>query len=160
VRNCVVRGNSLTMGAPYGGGGVLLTAGSAVESCTVVFNAAVDKGGGVYCNGGGTVRNSIVYFNTAPSGPDYSSTGGSFSYCCTAPLAAGTGNMTGDPLLRNAASGDCRLRNASPCIDTGSNLPWMTTAFDLAGNGRIYRRTVDIGAHEDSIDRGTLFIVR
>jgi hypothetical protein len=46
------------------------------------------------------------------------------------------------------ATGDIRLRAASPCIDAGINADWMDAAEDIFGNPRVFNGRVDIGACE------------
>lgn len=50
-----------------------------------------------------------------------------------------------DPLFVDAL--EFRLQDGSPCIDAGTNLPWMATAFDLDGNARMYGGRVDMGCY-------------
>lgn len=40
------------------------------------------------------------------------------------------------------------LVSNSPCVNVGTNYPWMVGALDLSGNSRIYADTVDMGAYE------------
>lgn len=53
-------------------------------------------------------------------------------------------NTNADPLL----TGDFHLRAASPCIDTGTNLSWMTGATDMDGQPRISNGRPDMGIDE------------
>lgn len=69
------------------------------------------------------------------------------AYSCSPDLTAGVdGNITGNPLF--VAEGDYHFLAGSPCIDAGTNQPWMTSATDLDGNPRIVNSIVDIGAYE------------
>jgi hypothetical protein len=52
-----------------------------------------------------------------------------------------------DPMFVNPDSGDLRLQPCSPLINKGDNT-FVTSATDIAGNPRIQRGTVDIGAYE------------
>ena len=75
------------------------------------------------------------YFNTAPSGQNvYGSL--SMKYSCTTPQHSGTGNVDGDPQYIGRETNNYRLAFGSPCINSGTNLPWMTGAKDLDGNDR------------------------
>jgi len=47
----------------------------------------------------------------------------------------------------DAANGDYRLQENSPCINKGNNA-YVTWDFDLDGNPRIWDNTVDMGAYE------------
>lgn len=69
---------------------------------------------------------------------------------CPIALAAGTGNLSGDPDLA-AATGDpfyFPLNVTSPAIDTGDNALTTGLTTDQAGNVRIQNLTVDMGAVE------------
>lgn len=81
--------------------------------------------------------------------------GVSFSYCnfwdywgTNASPPAGVGNLSVDPLLRDAAGGDLQLTAASPLIDRGTNLPSLR--YDIDGNHRPQGTAHDIGAYEFS----------
>ena len=148
ARNCLIVSNS----APAGGGVQIDTQGT-LDNCTIAANSATNAGG-VWLKGGGTVRNSIVKFNAASNAPNYlvqmlPSGTGTFDHCCLDPLpATGMSNIVDNPLLVNLPAGDCHLDAASPCIDTGTNLPWMASATDLDGNPRIVDTIVDMGCFE------------
>lgn len=58
----------------------------------------------------------------------------------------GAGNIDTDPLF--TAPGQYDLQAGSPCVDTGSNMVWMTGSVDLAGEDRIQDDVVDMGAYE------------
>ncbi|MBN1675369.1 MAG: hypothetical protein JXR37_30290 [Kiritimatiellae bacterium] len=134
--NCVLTENS----ANRGGG----AAQGTLRSCTVTGNSAQDDGGGVF-----DVRaeNSILYHNSAPESENW--TDAALTYCCTVPLfTGGVGCIEADPLFVDSNSGDYRLQPASPCIDNGANLDWMTAAEDMDGNPRVLNGTVDMGAYE------------
>jgi len=148
LRNCLVTHNE-------GGtlaGGVLLYNGGLLENCTVSTNYSNSDGGGVYCLDGGTVRNSIVYYNDAfiSSGRNYLNSGTNmvYSFTCTTPAVAGTNNITTDPVFTNMVGEDYSLTWGSPCINSGTNLAWMTNSLDLALNSRIMSNRVDRGCYE------------
>jgi len=162
--NCLLTGNH----AGYGGGAGS-SAASKLYNCTLVGNKATGGtgGGGVY---GGTLSNCIVYFNSG--GASISNwTGCTFVNSCTAPAAAGAGNITDDPMLldkgsdygTNHVAGNYRLSGRSPCVNAGTNLSWMrdgsVTSRDLDGRARIRYGTVDMGAYEN-IRAGTIYGVR
>jgi len=156
LRNCLivrntVRGTSAVQGV-YGGG-VFAISGATIESCTMVSNAATgftSGGGGVYHEGAGSVFNSIVYFNNATAGADVhpNAANVTWSNCCVSVPVMGSDNITNDPQLAGVAAGDFHLTLASPCVDSGVNLPWMAGATDIAGNDRIINGIVDRGAYE------------
>ncbi len=60
----------------------------------------------------------------------------------------GAGCITGEPCFVNSTLGNYRLLEGSPCINTGTNFPWMTGAADLDGNPRIHDGQVDMGCYE------------
>ena len=71
------------------------------------------------------------------------------------------GNMSADPKFRRSSKGDFRLKLCSPCVDAGDTSVWedVDGATDLAGDARIVRARVDIGAFEQS-GGGLLLFVR
>jgi hypothetical protein len=180
VRNCAFMGNEadkngggvniITTGTVQGclfalnksgsyGGGIACGFGGVVQNCSVANNQA-KYGGGIQCNYGGAVWNTIVYFNTGLSNnPDFRISGSSprISHCCAPDVITGTydmgGNITGDPMFVNRAGFNFRLPETSPCVDTGTNLPWTLApgAVDLDGSNRISAVTaeiVDMGCYE------------
>jgi hypothetical protein len=134
LNNCLLTANA----ASTSGGG---TYGSSLNGCTLVANSASSNGGGTYRS---TNINCIIYFNTAGNDSNYYS--GSLTYCCTAPLPAGAGNLTNVPLFINQAAGNYRLNSNSPCINVGSY--GYLNSFDLDGRPRVVGGTVDMGAYE------------
>jgi len=162
IRNCLIARNQAT--ANIGGG--IWANNSTMESCTIVSNYAKVAGGGVYINGSGSSgTNSVIYFNTTTntdtSAANFTNTAGNsgLNYSCVIPAVAGTGNITNNPVLKDLAGGDYRLRMTSPCINTGTNQSWMTNAVDLDGNARIRYGIVDMGAYETRIWQGTIFSI-
>jgi hypothetical protein len=53
-------------------------------------------------------------------------------------------NMNADPLITS----DFHLSGASPCVDEGTNLPWMSGATDMDGQPRVFNDVPDLGADE------------
>ncbi len=62
----------------------------------------------------------------------------------------GDDNINEDPHFVQYGE-DFRLLPGSPCIDTGTNLDWMTGVSDLWGIDRIKGVSVDMGAYECSV---------
>ncbi|MCL2104177.1 MAG: hypothetical protein FWH21_03875 [Kiritimatiellaeota bacterium] len=146
LTNCVLTGNV----AQLGGG----ASGSTLYNCTLTRNKVTNTGGGVYnCS---TLANCIVWGNVwfNPTTEMSNNYGGScsFTYSCSSPEPAGTGNTGLDPMFVNVPD-NLRLSPGSPCIDSGDNSAVVGILFDLDGNARILNGgvnglTVDMGAYE------------
>jgi hypothetical protein len=162
--NCIIWNNSAKASGGVGYGANLV-------NCTIVGNAAVTNAG----IGGCSVCNCIIWGNTNSSGrvlnytPRYSviSTNGSSvvtnwfgvspDHCCTVPVY-NSSCISGDPMFVDAAAGDFRLLQGSPCVSRGNpyylwnydyftgNEVYMTT--DFGGNPRMTDNNVTIGAYE------------
>ena len=107
--NSLVRGNS----AILGGSG---SASSTLGNCTVVGNSrspAVNLG---------QLTNCILFSNSSGDG-----SASTFSYCCTASLRPGIGNIGADPQF---LPDGFHLANGSPCRAAGTN---VVTGTDLDG---------------------------
>ena len=172
IDNCLVSGNSvIRSGTGYGrGGGIginyvyrnqLVT----IRNSTIVDNIAgaegsekVSAGGAVYTGSGSgnhllSMQNCIAACNTTAGtnttmSLDYA---GGVDYCFfdVADDILGANSKTGDPLFRNVAKGDYRLRVKSPCVDAGYKCEWMTDAsLSLDGKPRIMGRGPDMGCYE------------
>lgn len=129
LNNCILKYN-LSSGAQ----------GSTLNNCTVVNN-------GISANNYGVINcfatNSIIYGNWFGQNWLYAINHGALSYCCTTPLAPGTGNFTNAPEFLDAS----HLQTNSPCIDAGNN-DFSGNYVDIDGRPRIVNGTVDIGATE------------
>ena len=132
----------------HGGGVLCYPAGPVVENCTIVSNSAI-TGGGLFRNGGGAIRNSIIYDNSASLGSanHWEGIPEATERCCTTP-SMGSGCITSPPQWMDLPNGDFRLRPTSPCLNAGTNLAWMTGAYDVERYPRVSSTTVDIGAYE------------
>jgi PKD repeat protein len=159
--NCAILDNT----ADHGGGVSCVGSSSPTfTNCVISGNSTGYWGGGVYCLNyfsSVTFRNSIIWGNTADSGEHQiyvdSNCSVTLSYSC---YANGTNNVGGggtvtasdcivsDPLFVDAANGNYRLQDISPCIDAGFNDYIVGYDTDLDGNPRIQNSTVDIGAYE------------
>ncbi len=146
MRNCVVVENRADEG-----GGIYFHQSGLLENSTVVNNQALQDGSGIKFSDGGTSINSIVYFN---AGDNYAlpGSGHSFIDTCTTPALFGApdqgGNISADPDFLYLPEGVLHLRPDSPCINTGTNLAWMTGATDRYASPRQLGGTVDLGAYE------------
>ncbi|GEM_PF-1291594 len=146
MRSCLVSGNLAGQDA----GGVYLAGDCSIECCTLVGNQA-----GTGIHGGlaaepnartSMVLSAIVRLNqplNADAGANVA-----YAFSCVTPEVSGTAMTTNDPLFVAAGAGNYRLLMGSPCIDAGTNQPWMAAATDLDGNPRICDDRVDMGCYE------------
>lgn len=169
LESCLVWSNRVEGSYYYGdafGGGVYAWSTSLVVNCSIAGNvelagggADLRGGGGIYGYYGPQVQNSIIYFNASTlAGRENWCMAGetTIMYCCTTPDPGGTGDLTDDPAFADAAAGNFRLADGSPCINRGENEPWMDAAFDLDGNPRIRQDIVDLGAYESDFNANLL----
>jgi hypothetical protein len=112
------------------GGGIFITDTNLdtvkLISNTIIGNNVTNKGGAI-CTQNAIVNahNNILWDNEAAvSDPEIYLLSGSLdlNYSDIEGGWAGTGNIDSDPLFRDAAGGDFRLTENSPCIDTGDPL--------------------------------------
>ena len=152
IRTCLIEGND----TGRNGGGIYAFGNPLVENCTLILNNAGSKGGAVTCNSGGRFRNSIIYYNTS----DRFSTSNLYSFntpapvydhCCIPMPTNGTGQIHAVPQYEDVYDHGYNLLATSPCMDAGTNQPWMANATDLSGYPRIYNHIVDIGVDENAI---------
>ena len=160
---CIIRGNAATIGGGsyYGTfNNCLINSNSAsadgggcyngiFNNCTIAKNNAVGDGGGVY---NATINNSIIWSNTASSYSNW--IGGTFTYCCTAPLPSGTDNISDDPEFGAFGASSFQPSPFSTCTDSGNNAV-VNGEYDLTGIPRILASDknaaaiVDRGCYED-----------
>jgi hypothetical protein len=171
--SCLIASNSVQRatnasweGTIERGGGVFVNGGTLLN-CTVVDNRGVrgtitaGAGGGVY-QAGGTVRNCIVYANlSSNTANDFVFSAGVRDYSCAPELTTGvSNNISADPqFMRRAGADYYRLTFGSPCMDSGTNLAWMTNAVDFEGYARILGRSVNMGAYEYVLPAGTVLLI-
>ena len=79
----------------------------------------------------------------------------------TLALAEYEGHVTNPPAFVAFAANDFRLTPGSPCVNAGTNQPWMDGAHDLDGRTRVDRFSgrVDMGGYE-GVPRGALLRIR
>jgi hypothetical protein len=147
IRNCLIVGNSGGWG-----GGIVGRSGSGkttLESCTIARNSTGvgSEHAAFYAT------NCIIYDNSGGNGTPIG------TYNCCTPLLSGVGNTNGSPRFvwagtgygTSLAGGNFRLKSGSAALNNGVNLPWMSTAVDIAGATRIQETTVNMGAYESTM---------
>ena len=171
ISNCTITGNtaSSTYGG-YGGGICCDRSSPTISNCTITGNMALDNGGGICCSSysSPTISNCTITANTAECGNGNGISSSSSSsptisncilwnmgskvaatYSCVLDAIEGEGNISIYPHFVDPDNGDHRLAPWSPCINAGSN-ELVTEDLDLAGNARIQKGVVDMGAYESS----------
>jgi hypothetical protein len=130
INSAFMRNEAETGGAIFGMDG----ANPVIVNSAFHENAAT-TGGAIFVDDNGLARltNSILWNNEGldVAGP------ATAEYNCLENAIAGIGNISTDPLFRNAAVDDLRLSPGSPCIDSGYNraVPYDVTT-DLSGRAR------------------------
>jgi len=157
IVNCVFYQNKAKTygGGIYFGGSYNLN----IFNCDFVQNSAsyasVSEGGGLYFTHKKTkITNTIIRENlsgangTSEIGPSYWIYGAETNYSNIKGMDTGygQGNMDKDPLFTSLSSGDLRLKETSPCIDTGTSIGAPST--DILGRSRPCGRGFDMGAYE------------
>ena len=148
VRNTIVAGSVLR-----GCGGIVADRTAKVENCTIIGNVCTNENETVAGlsieNTGVKVYNTIAWDNRWTNGLNSAvmNVGGwginasSLESCWT----------EGDPKLRGRGKFEFRPTSDSPCVDAGSQRPWMDeTAVDIYGRPRKQGKRPDIGAAEFS----------
>ena len=156
----------------FGGGLAISDSSPEMSNLTVVGNHSE----GVNCGGvffyqysSPTVRNCIVYGNTNEVPLEEPVQIWAWTFEDNAPkflnclIQYGLKNISGnddihvyennldtDPLFVDAENADFRLREVSPCINSGYTRLDDLTAFDLDGNARVCGSIIDMGAYEFS----------
>ena len=138
--NCTIWGNTLGSG---GSGGPL----------PYTYTPGADgTGGGLWCTNS-VVVNTILWNNAG-----LEIDGGNIQLAYS-DIESGSGLvwfsptcLEADPQFVNPLLGDWHLAPMSPCINAGTNQPWMAGATDLDGNPRISSGVVDMGAFELNTD--------
>jgi len=160
VRNALIVGNKASLTAP-----VYISAGK-LENATIVCNtnavtAANKEYTGGLLVGGGTARNLILSQNWSAKIAAVSNLTGSVTYTLTddREVLEGEGNKTGDPCFKQGEGRAWHLRSASPAVNAGLRLDWMTeTSVDLDGKPRIRNRKPDLGCYECDTTGLTLIV--
>lgn len=164
IVNCGVLSNSLIYGnhtikrfheVPKRGGGIFNL--GLVIHCTVAGNHSIGEGGGIYNRG--KVLNSICWKNQPDDIASYEN--GKILYSCykasDKERLGSVGSICSDPYFYRIngkiSQWDLRLKNGSPCIDSGNVSIDFFTRFDIQGNPRTGTdKTVCVGAYESPPD--------
>lgn len=163
-----IANNLIEDNAAGSGAGVLIsTATGEAQLCnnTIVNNEADYSGGGVRVTGESeaTIINCVVWGNRADGDLEGAQIDKGLAsvgllHCCVegwSGFPGVNGNFGRDPLFADAAAGDYRLRDNSPCVDSGLNDAGGVGDKDLDGNLRIQGRLVDMGAYETPVRKQT-----
>lgn len=169
ITNCTFTRNTST----NGGGMYNIDSDVTITNCTISLNKTFSTpgGGGVFqCRGRLKVTNCIIFGNTKDttmygtnalytfdintSGVNkgdvvirYSDIGSGYSSAIIDTYRV----ISTDPLFENAASGNFRLRQESPCIDSGTNTSaeiYGRVTDDITDTPRPQMREYDMGAYE------------
>ena len=183
LRNSLFAYNSVsTPGYYHCGGGIYLLSYDTpmVDSCTIVCNNVVTNGtdlqfgAGFYTRWKSSIVNTIIAHNTmngeSEGRNDWIRNTATVSYSCaypapkqgtdTNPFTVANHCISADPRFVDAANGDFRLKNSSPCKNTGIlEEGWMANASDLAGNARVLDGVPNIGCYEFYPPPGVMLIV-
>lgn len=166
IENCLIDRNASvnTVNAKSYGSGVYMEGGTLVNS-TIVSNRSVQMNhyAGVHKTSSGSIVNCIVWanHNNEATQKDISSSSG-VSYSCYGEAEAdnASGNFSDNPKIElRPVRRQYRLLRNSPCIDAGKDI-WTDADTDLAGEKRIRRRGVDLGAYEMELMPGFGVIIR
>lgn len=161
MRNCLVAHNynrfysGFYLTGNERGDAIYSTGTLQIENCTIVDNNSITNEGIEIVSGTASITNSILWGNGGEL-PGSAVLG----YSNIEGEGTANGNISEDPLFRDAASHDYRLNNDSPCVNSGYNLPWDLQATDLDGNPRRQGNKVDMGCYESAAKAATLLILR
>lgn len=154
VTNSIIANNT-----SYGYGGGIYTRGAilTVINCTIFSNTSFREGGGIaFWDCSPQIYNSILG-NQGDEIFKYSSGTATVRYSCIQGGYSGEGNIDSFPNFESVNSDNYRLKNGSPCIDSGS--VDLAPSKDLDGIVRPgVDGKVDMGAYEsiDSFERGDI----
>ena len=182
VRNCLVAGckiTGFTASAAWLGQvdspdstPAILAGGGRIENCTVTRNTGCLGTGGIITYGEAKVFNTISYGNLfndekkldIVESADFYRIGeeGEFKYCCLGAELSGEGNISQDPLFKDAVSGVFSLKKDSPCRNKADKSQYTgdIKGLDLALNPRIKSVKLDMGAYECQASPGFIVLVK
>jgi hypothetical protein len=150
--------NSVFSGNAGAWGGAMLNytlSAPVVTNCTFEGNEA-DTGDAIHDLGATAVTITNSIFRGSDAQLSHASSAATVTYSdvqggCSVDAGCtddATGNIDADPLFVDAGVGDLRLREGSPCVDTGLASALPGDALDLDGNPRVAGASIDMGAYE------------
>ena len=149
AENCLINANRATQ---HGGGAY--NHGATLQNCTIANNKSDLSGGGVYSYTG-IVVNCILWNNNEE---DYFNTGSEILYnCIDGWTNIQNGIITNNPMFYSET--DFRLLEGSTSLNSGTNLPGLSSQKDLNGNPRVIAGKVDMGCYQGAIPEPGLFII-
>jgi len=150
LTNSVFVSNVATVGGALsldGSGLYPLLESPRIGNCTFYGNSA-EEHGGMFVDGRHPRITNCIFWNDFPNeiGHEHYYDYPDIEFCDVKGGFEGLGNIDLDPLFVNAAEGDFRLAQFSPCIDAGSGA--HAAAIDIVGTARPQFNGVDMGAYE------------
>lgn len=129
IINNVIADN-FAYGRNSNGGGMFISGSGVIILNNTISGNFADSGGGIFVyRSSPDIVNNIVYGNSANTGNEFlvdTLSQPAITYCDIGGGWPGNGNIAADPLFRDAASGNFRLKGVqcgsnfdSPCIDAG-----------------------------------------
>ena len=94
------------------------------------------------------MENTIVYARNTKVSLDEGTNKPTLSNCVfynVNGVSGRSGVTVADPMFKDVANGDFRIRKASPCVDAGGTVYGTT---DLAGSPRVVNGKIDVGCYE------------
>lgn len=162
IRNCLFEGNSTVKDGDAACVFSDANGKCLVDNCTFVGNGSSSAANIFPLHGKTTVpmkATNCVFWNNADKNGQVNRYSANVTMDnCASTLSASpfTDAENGVYTLAKRISGE-----ASPCVNTGATLDWMTEgAFDLAGNARVYGAAPDLGCYELTPSSGFLVIVQ
>lgn len=138
IINCIFYGNrgDIHAGAIYNE-----SCSPSVVGCTISGNTAEFRGGGIYNKEASSplITNCIVFGNTNEEIGNTGTSNPSINYSDIGVPTSGVGNISMNPLFRNASTGNFALRAGSPAIDHGrdtSQLAFFSVLNDYVAQPR------------------------
>ncbi len=146
-----IQNNLILNNSSRDGGGGLQDCQGTIRNNTIFGNVTEGSGGGLwFCNG--VLRNNIVWSNEAAEGDQVFQSESPQYNCIQDWTGGGEGNISEDPMFRDAGNGDFRLRGDSPCIDAGAFVEGLLV--DYEGEPRPMDGTSDERGDGSDIDIG------